>query len=134
MLFKNLLAQLDKLDLLCDQYAITSSGALAVRKIREAHDLDIVVAVKLWNKLSQKYPIKKGEDCDSIYIGDIHIMGNFKTKPEEEKYPVNEQIKTADIIDGKRYVNLKIIKFYKHQWGRSKDLQDIKLIEDYLIR
>lgn len=132
MLFENLLAQLDKLDLPSDQYAITSSGALAVRKIREAHDLDIIVTDKLWNKLAQKYPVKKGQDCDNIFIGDIQIMGNFYIKPEEDKYPVNEQIDTADIIDGKRYVNLNIIKFYKHQWGRPKDLQDIKLIEDYL--
>ena len=132
MLFENLLAQLDKLDLPSDQYAITSSGALAVRKIREAHDLDIIVTDKLWNEFVQKYPVKKGQDCDNIFIGDIQIMGNFYIKPEEDKYPVNEQIDTADIIEGKRYVNLNIIKFYKQQWGRPKDLQDIKMIDNYL--
>ena len=132
MLFENLLTQLNKLELPSDQYAITSSGALAIRDIREAQDLDIIVTEKLWNELIQKYPVKTGEDCDSIYIGDIQIMGNFQTKSKKEKYSVSKQIKTADIIDGKKYVNLNIIKFYKQQSGRSKDLKDIKMIDDYL--
>lgn len=133
MLFENLIAQLDKLNLPNNQYAITSSGALAVRKIREAHDIDIIVTEKLWNELAKKYSIEKGKDCDNIFIGDIQIMGNFYIKPEEDKYPVNEQINTADIIAGKRYVNLDIIKFYKQKWGRPKDFQDIKMIDEYLI-
>ncbi|MBU4381382.1 hypothetical protein L6255_02740 [Candidatus Parcubacteria bacterium] len=48
-----LLEELDKLNLPKDQYAITSSGSLAIRGIREANDLDIIVTPKVWKELLQ---------------------------------------------------------------------------------
>jgi len=57
-----LLAELDKLNLPDDQYAITSSGPLAIRGIREANDLDIIVTPKVWTELSKKYTNKKATE------------------------------------------------------------------------
>ena len=125
-----LLAELDKLNLPKDQYAITSSGILAIRGIREANDLDIIVSPKLWEELSKKYPIKK-EGFESIETGNIQILwkGSFFT--DSEIATIEEQIDTADIIQGYRFVNLNLIKKFKKIGGREKDKKDLRLIKSY---
>jgi hypothetical protein len=45
------------LDLPVGQYAITSSGPIGVREIREIGDIDLVVDDDLWNELASAYPI-----------------------------------------------------------------------------
>jgi hypothetical protein len=45
------------LDLPVGQYAITSSGPIGVREIREIGDIDLVVDDDLWNELATAYPI-----------------------------------------------------------------------------
>jgi len=125
-----LLAELDKLNFPKDQYAITSSGPLAIRGIREANDLDIIVSLKLWAELLKKYPVKK-EGFESIEIGNIQILwkGSFFT--DSKVATVEEQIKTADVIKGYRFVNLDLIKKFKKISGREKDKRDLELIKNY---
>jgi hypothetical protein len=59
MQFEKLLNELKKLNLPPDEFAITSSGCLAVRGIREANDLDLVVSDKLFDDLSKRKNIIK---------------------------------------------------------------------------
>lgn len=132
MNFKDFLNQLDQLKLPQDQYAITASGTMAVRGIRASKDLDVLVSEKLWSELSTKHTVEPGAVCDNIHFGDVHLIGNFRMVPEGDPYSVDMQIKTADIIDGRRYVKLKIIRFYKELTGRASDLKDIELIDNYL--
>lgn len=131
MNFKDLLKELDALDLPKDQYVITSSGPLAVRGIREAHDIDLVVTPKLWEALKQKHPVKEMGLCDSIQIGNIDILGNFRS---ERLFTSEDQINQADVIDGHRYVNLETIIAFKKQLGRDKDKRDLELIKDYFAK
>ena len=130
MNFQNLLKELDALNFPAEKYAITSSGPLAVRGIRPARDIDLVVMDDLWLELGQKYPIKKMEYCDSISIGSIEVLGNFRG---ENLYSPKEQIAKADLIDGRRYVNLEMIVAFKKALGRDKDKHDLELINDYLL-
>jgi len=125
-----LLEELDKLNLPNDQYAITSSGVLAIRGIREANDLDIVVSPKLWAVLSKKYKVKN-EGFESIDVGNIQILweGSFYTNSAVTT--VAEQINTADVIKGYRFVNLGLIKKFKELTGREKDKRDLELIKIY---
>lgn len=132
MRFDLLLEQLKKLDLPTDQFAVTSSGPMAVRGIREAQDLDIVVTDKLWVELSKKYQIIPKDLCDTLQIGDVEVLGNFSKNPTSGIATVDEQINTADIIEGVRFVNLDLITRFKQKLGREKDLKDIELIKKYL--
>lgn len=132
MKFKLLLKQLRGLKLPVDQFAVTSSGPMAVRGIREARDLDIVVTDKLWEELSKKYPVIPRDLCDTLHVGDVEILGNFSKNPNSGIATVDEQINTADVIDGIRFVNLNLIIKFKQELGREKDLKDIKLIKEYL--
>ena len=128
-----LLAELDKLNLPKDQYAITSSGILAIRGIREADDLDILVTPKLWEELSQKY-LDERDKSKEIKIGNLHVFweGSF-----DEQYPiasVMEQINTADNIKGYKFVNLGLAKKFKKVSEREKDKRDLELIRNYESR
>ncbi len=128
--FKSFLQELDQLDLSADEYAITASGPMAVREIRDSKDLDIIVSDHLWKELVQKYEITPGIICDNIHIGNIDILGNFKVI--DDTYPIEDQMRTADIIDGKKYIKLEIIKYFKQKMARPKDLVDVDLIDKYL--
>jgi len=129
MEWKLLLRELDKLNLPKDKYAITSSGCLAVRGIREANDVDIIVTDDLWCKLIKSYKtIKSQYDGEKITLSNnVEALGGFKNPPTTD-----ELITKADKIDGRRYVDLNWIIFFKVKWEREKDLRDINLIDKYL--
>lgn len=129
MTFDLLLKELDSLNLPNDEYAVTSSGTLAVRGIREAADIDLIVTDKLWSELATKYPVLDLGDCKSIKTGNLEILGDFKG---DRLYSTEEQIDKADLIGGHRYVNLGMIKEFKKALGREKDVRDLELIDNYL--
>ena len=103
MIFKNKflekLKELDKLNLPKKSYAITGSGPLAIRNIRNADDIDILVKRDLWKTLIKKYT---PYDKKHIRIGNIEIWGDFiNLTPIMDKV-----INNAEIIEGYPFVNL----------------------------
>ena len=50
------LNELKTLDFPQDKFAIFGSGPMAIRGIRESHDIDIIVKYDLWDELEHKYP------------------------------------------------------------------------------
>jgi len=134
MNIKNLLSELRKLDLPKNKFAITSSGSMGIRNIREINDLDIIVYPELWQSLSKKYKVIKENDLESIYIENIQILGNGSYFTNPKFGGVINQIDNADIIDGYRYVKLNTILKIKKIISRPKDIIDIKLIEEYLFK
>ena len=132
MKIKDLLIELDKLNLPKDKFAITSSGSMGIRNIREPNDLDIIVYPDLWNELFKKYKVIKEDDLETIYIGNIQILGNGSWFTDPKFGGVINQINNADIINGIRCVKLNTILEIKKLRSRPKDLIDINLIEKYL--
>lgn len=121
---------LDSLNLPKDQYAITSSGAMAAHGIREARDLDVVVMPQLWEELAKKYPVTT-EPIEKIDIGPIEFLGKGSMYHDPKIATVEEMIKTADTIYDHRFVKLDLIRQFKQQMARDKDLKDIELIDKY---
>ena len=124
MELENLLKELRELNLSGDEYAIFASGPMAVRRIREANDLDIIVIKRLYQELKEKYPVKD----DRIAIGNIEIIDPDHSVVENPE----ELINRAENIDGFKYVPLEDIISWKKKMGRPKDLKDIELINNYL--
>lgn len=124
---KKFLRELEKLNLPKDKFAVFGGGVLAVWGIRETNDLDLVVLPELWEILVKKYPAEKTD-----WGGKIHLTGNIEAVEESKIGSVEETIKSADVIFGFRFVNLKLMKEWKKKMGREKDLRDIKLIEEYI--
>ena len=104
--FTTLLAELDQLNLPPDGYAITSSGTLAVRNLREANDLDLIVCDSLWQQLCQIYPVTTDNDFQTIIIGNIQILGTGSWFTDPQFDSPGKQIKNADLINGHRFVKL----------------------------
>ena len=116
-----------------DQYAITSSGALAIRGIREAHDLDIIVLPALWEKLAQEYKVEElfvaGGSFHHIQIGDIEIFGPDSLFISPPMPTAKQQIESADIIEGHRFVQLEFVEQAKKLLHREKDDSDVEAID-----
>lgn len=134
MEISNLLEELEKLNIPKDKMAITSSGPLGIRNLREINDLDIIVYPEIWKVLTQKYPVLKDDNFESLYIGNIQVLGDGSWFTNPKYGSVKDDIDNADIIDGNRYVKLEKILTIKLHNNRDKDIKDVKLIKEYLNR
>lgn len=123
--FKEQLAELEKLDLPKDKYAIFGSGPLAIRGVRDSEDIDIIVKPELWEELIQKYPLEKDT---LIKIGPIEIYKNWSPWFKD----TNKLIDDADIFENHRFVKLKYVLIWKRAFNREKDKKDIRAIEKYI--
>lgn len=123
---EKLLAQLKKLDLPKNSFAIFGSGPMAVRGLKEPGDLDIIVKKEIWDELAVKYGIED-ESKGQIVVGDIDIFWHWRPWLENEA----ELIETVELIDGWPYVRLEHVLEWKKKFGREKDLKDAELIEQY---
>ena len=131
---QKLLNELKKLNLPRNEYVIIGSGVLAVRNIREVHDLDILPSDKLWDELVKKYPVtpENPPDIEKILIGNIEFVGKGSSYRDTAVATLDEIFKTADFINGFPYINLNLLRKIKLKMGRGKDLKDISLIDNYL--
>ena len=127
MEFKKLLEELRKLNLPVDSYVIFGSGSMSVRGIRESSDLDIIVSDKVWQDFIKKYSTKNNNKS-IIQIGDIEICKDLLPWLDNSE----ELIKRSELIDGFPFSTLEDTLKLKEKFGREKDREDIKLIEEYL--
>ncbi|HEX6976863.1 MAG TPA: hypothetical protein VF185_00700 [Patescibacteria group bacterium] len=132
MKIKILLEELDKLGIPKDKMAITSSGPLGIRNLREINDLDIIVLPEVWSDLVKKYDVTKEDNFESIYIGNVQVLGEGSWFTDPKLGSVEEDIKNADVINGYRYVKLDKILKIKRLKDREKDIKDVKIIEEYM--
>lgn len=137
MQFQSLLLDLAKLDLPSQEFVVVASGPLAVRGIREAEDVDIIVTPHLWNDLARKYPVTKKKwgtkEFDHIEIGTIEVLGSGSMFTDSSVIQVEEIFSKADVIDGIKYLRLEYLKLFKEKLGREVDKRDIELIEQHLL-
>ena len=135
MNIKTQLDNLKKLNLPTDQFVVVSSGVLAIRGIRDAKDIDVVVTDSLWNEMithtqvilnSWRIPTLQLENDIEILDPAKSIFGNSKV------VPVKEIFEKADVFDGVKFINLYHLKKIKLEMGREIDLKDIELIDTYI--
>lgn len=134
--FNSLLRTLDSLSLPDNKgsYAIFGSGPMAIRGLKEAHDLDVVISPIIWNSL-----IKKGHKTSIAPSGTQRILivdssGNELELMKEWSMGVNaeEILKSSENIKGHWYGSLELLLKWKKNMNRPKDLEDIRTIEEYL--
>ena len=123
-----------KLSLSLGHYAITGSGALGIRNLREIGDIDIIVSPELWNTLAAKYGVTDENGVRRVVFPDGVVEafgdGSFYTAEHDPHAPsIEERIATAEIVEGLPFESLDHVIYYKRKMGREKDLRDILLIE-----
>jgi len=118
-----------KLNLPKGSFAIFGSGPMAIRGIRDANDIDLVVRQELWDDYARKYPanIKKGYDLE---VEGISLIADWKPYISD----TNSLIENPDIIQGLPFVKLDYLLSFKSALGREKDLKDIELIKKYFAQ
>jgi ribosomal-protein-alanine N-acetyltransferase len=126
--------KLRNLDLPVNQYAITGSGPIGIRGLREIHDIDLIVADELWNTLAQQYGVVDQDDvCRIVFPGqniEAFREGSFPKAVRHSDAPsVAQRIAESEIIDGLPFESLAHVLYYKRQMGREKDLRDVQMIQ-----
>lgn len=126
-----------KLNLPLGQYAITGSGALGIRNLREINDIDLIVTLELWKSLAATYGVTDTNSVEKITFPKEAIEafreGSFYAAPKDEDAPtVAERIAKAEVIDGLPFESLEHVLYYKQKMGREKDLKDVQAIEEWL--
>lgn len=132
MEFQLLIEQLDKLKLPKGKYVVVGSGSMAALGIREANDLDVLVTMDLWDQLAKNNPVVMSGKTENIIFGDMQILGNGSMYRVPEIAPIDKMIKTAEIIGDHRFLTLQLVRKFKLNQAREKDLKDVELIDEYL--
>ena len=108
-------------------FIIAGSGPLAIRDLREARDIDILVNASLWDELLLNY-IPQGAKKNYIVFGEIEVWKDWMILTDR----VEEMVKDCDVIDGFPFMKLDYVLETKRYTARPKDVQDIELIEIFL--
>lgn len=121
--FEKILSEFKKLKLADKKYVVFGSAPLAIRKLRDVKDLDVLVTKDLYKRLKRKF--FKNVKKEKIKIGKIEIFSSA--------YYINIKlaIKRGEVIGGVRFLSLEDLIKWKNKMGRKKDLKDLKLIEKY---
>lgn len=121
------------LNLPLGHYAITSSGPLGIREVREIGDVDVAVSDELWQRLAAEYGVVVEDGISRVRISPVIEAVREESFPAPRTGPtVAEQIASVDLIDGLPFVNLSHILYFKRLTNRPKDQADIKAIEQLL--
>jgi len=130
---KKLLDLLRSLNLPSEDFAVFGSGPMYPRGIKDlGHDLDIVARGKAWDSACHISEPKVTQSGMGLVIeiegGAIEIFKQWWPG----NWDLDELIDTADVFDGIKYVSLENVIKWKKEMGRDKDLEHIKMIEEYL--
>lgn len=108
------------------EYAIFGSAVMGVRGIREVPNIDLIVTDTLWKQLLE---IHKPDEEGFIRIGAIKIS-NWWFAPTKKSLPT--MIAEVEILHGLPFVKLEDVRAYKAVLNREKDIEDVKLIDQFL--
>ena len=121
------LNKLNNINLPIDDFSIFGSGPMAIRGLRKASDIDIIV-----NQDNFKALLNKGYSRD-LNKGDIIINNEIEIwdfwGPGE--WDISQLIKESDKLYGFNFVKLEEVFKWKKINNRKKDLRDINIIRKY---
>ena len=128
--------ELERLQLPLGQYAITGSGPLGIRHLREIGDIDIIVNLELWNVLAARYGVTIAHNIKKVVFPGKNIEaffeGSFYTLKKDILDPtILERIAKANIIEELPFESLEHVLYYKRKMSRAKDLRDVDIIENF---
>ena len=123
------------LNLPLDQIIVIGSGILDQLGIRPASDIDLAVSSDLMKKLSEESSdwIKKFDDNQRFYFikddGSAEVWDGWEFDGQVVSY--DGLLDYVVEYDGVRFVNLEFLSRWKKWRSREKDVQDVKLIDEW---
>lgn len=121
---KDVIKTLEKYSLNKNDYIILSTGSLVLKGIKEeAHDIDLAVSKELLEYLLKNYDCELETYSDDFAVYILNDELNFSTHYYDVPF---------EMIDGYKVQTLDSVIELKEKLNRSKDMKDLKLIDDYL--
>ena len=127
--------RLNRAGLPTSETIVIGSGAMALKGLRAARDIDVVVTDALFQQLAAA-GWKRGKQGSSSYAlirGDVEVWMDWSVdgtgRPTFEDLLPNTQLEA-----GIRFVTLVYLRQRKLERGTEKDKQDVELIDDYLSK
>ena len=134
----NIKKKLEDLGLNSNNSIVIGSGILNALNLRESKDIDVVVTEKLNQNLKEiksfgrKFVFGREILADNLFEISIDwwVLG--------KSWKFKDLLENSTIIDGVRYIAVEFLLDVKRSWVtgdevvRQKDIDDVKLIEDYL--
>ena len=123
------------LNLPLDQIIVIGSGILDQLGIRPASDIDLAASSDLMKKLSEESGdwLKKFDDNQRFYFvkddGSAEVWDGWDFDGQTVSY--DDLLDYAVEYDGVRFVDLEFLRKWKSWRGREKDVQDVKLIDEW---
>lgn len=128
----NIIQKVKELNFPQGKYVVIGSGILDVLGMRTAHDIDISVLPELYEQLLTSKTWEEEDRYGKIFLKKDNIEINPKLSWSGYSTSTQEAIKSATIVDGVPFMNLRELRKFKQALGREKDFADIALIEAYL--
>ena len=123
------------LNLPLDQIIVIGSGILDQLGIRPASDIDLAASPDLMKNLSEESGdwIKKFDDNQRFYFvkddGSAEVWDGWEFNGQVVGY--GELLSQSVEYDDVRFVNLEFLSRWKKWRSREKDVQDVKLIDEW---
>jgi len=112
---KSFLMELDSLNIPKEDYIIFGSGPMAIKGLLEPSDLDVVVRENVYKEMfGNKEPIR---------IGNIELC---YTWPDMD---IEELFNNVEWYDGYPFASISMVRQYKKQMNRQKDIEDLNLLD-----
>lgn len=133
----NIFEEVKKLNFPTDHFMVVGSGIMAIKGIRDACDLDLVVSEELFLDQSKsgnwelKTWTRDGRPGKDWLKGDaVELMTEIQSGDED--FDLEKLKREGECIDGIWFLSLDQLIKFKLNYGRPKDFDDIALIRKYL--
>ena len=130
--------KLDELGLNPHNAVVIGSGILNALNLRESKDIDVVVTEETYKELSDNGRFEKEQNHGrEILTDDLFEIGTSWTVVGKA-WKFEDLLSHSTIISGVRYHTVEFLLDAKRRWiadgeGRQKDIDDVKLMEQYLF-
>ena len=131
-------SKLDELGLTPENSVVIGSGILNVLGIRESNDIDLVVTANAYTFLSEDDSFRKAENHGKNVLENQLFEIGTSWDQLGRSWEYDDLFGRSVVIGGVRYITLEFLLEVKRSWlsdknVRQKDIDDVKLIEDYLL-
>jgi hypothetical protein len=116
---------------------VIGSGILNALNIRNSNDIDMVVAESAYERLDASGHFKKEMNHREEILADSVFEIGIAWTVLGKRWTFEDLFDKSVLVDGVRYISLQFLLDVKKSWlsesdVRQKDIDDVKLIENYL--
>lgn len=130
-------SKLEELGLNSDNTVVIGSGILNALNLRESKDIDIVVTEEKYKELSDNSRFKKGQNQGREILDDGLFEIGTSWTVVGRNWKFEDLLNHSTTMDSVLYNTVEFLLDVKRRWiadgeGRQKDIEDVKLMEQYL--